>query len=1002
MNETARNEKKVLKFWERENIFAKSVKQRKGKKFFSFYDGPPFATGLPHYGHILATTIKDSVLRYWTMRGYQVPRRVGWDCHGLPVENLIEKELNFKSKKDIEEFGIDKFNKVCRQSVFRCTSDFIKTLRRVGRWADYSDAYATMDNEYIESVWWVFKQLWEKGLVYKDHRVTPYCPRCGTPLSNFELNQPGAYQDVQDQSAYVKFKLKDSSVIPVKTGIQLESKDIDSRFRGNNNEGSGNDNVDSGNTYLLIWTTTPWTLTANVAVAVGKKIKYVKVKTNKEYLILAESRLDVLDDEYEIIEKISGKKLIGLEYEPVYKLDYDKPAYKVVDADYVTTEDGTGLVHLAPFGEDDSVIIKKEKLPTIITVDKEGKIIMGLNLPGEGVFVKKADKDIKEDLTKRKLLYKEETITHSYPFCWRCDTPLLYYPIDSWYVAVTKFKKQLVANNKKIHWMPEYLKEGRFGKWLEGARDWSVSRNRFWGAPIPVWECDKCNEVKVVGSIKELKKDIKDIHRPMIDAVQFKCKCGGEMKRVPEVFDCWFESGSMPYAQWHYPFENKKMVEDTYPADFIAEGLDQTRGWFYTLHVLATALTLKGDKLGKNQPAFKNVIVNGLVLAEDGKKLSKRLKNYTAPDEIFEKYGADALRYFLLASTQIGEDYLFSDKRVAEVYRRTIMTLWNSFVFFDTYSDLSLRGASISERRNNLVANQTGLPRSLRSLAMTKLDKWILSRLNNTIAETTEWMNKYDLTKAVRLSDGLIDDLSNWYIRRSRRRLQKPETPEEKEQATQVFYHCLMEIIKLMSPFTPFITETIYQRLKQKGDAESVHLCDYPKANKKLIDNKLEEEMFTVRDIVNSVLKERTDKGIKVRQPLGKLTIDNKNIVEDKDLVELIKDEVNVKNIVFGKKIELDTKITPELEAEGLVRELVRFIQKMRKDGGLNPQDKIYLRYNTESSFLKNILANNLTEIAMEVGANKTEETTARKEAFLVEKETEFNSHKIWLGIRKK
>lgn len=949
-DEIIQNEKNVLRFWKAEKIFAKSIKQRKGQKTFSFYDGPPFATGLPHYGHILATTIKDSVLRYWTMRGYAAPRRVGWDCHGLPVENLIEKELGFKSKKDIEEFGLDRFNRVCQQSVFRCTGDFIQTLRRVGRWADYTDAYATMDNQYIESVWWVFKKLWDDGLVYKAHRVTPYCPRCGTPLSNFEVNQPGVYQDVEDQSVYIKFALKNEK-----------------------------------DTYLLAWTTTPWTLTANVAVAVSAKIKYVKIKVGGEHLILAEERRNVLSEAYTIEEKFTGQKLIGLVYEPLYPIKVDRPAYRVVGAEFVTTEDGTGLVHLAPFGEDDAEVIKKEDLPNPITVDKEGKIITGLGLPGEGTFVKKADADIKADLKKRNILYKEEKIIHSYPFCWRCDTPLLYYPIDSWYVAVTKFKKQLMANNKKVNWVPDYLKEGRFGKWLEGARDWSVSRNRFWGAPIPVWECQQCGQTKVVSAIKEIekvKKDIKDLHRPTIDEVVFKCSCGGPMKRVPEVFDCWFESGSMPYAQWHYPFENKKMVEDTFPADFIAEGLDQTRGWFYTLHVLATALTLKDIGLGKNRPAFKNVVVNGLILGEDGKKLSKRLKNYPAPELIFEKYGADALRYFLLAGTPIGEDYLFSEQRIAETYRRVMMTLWNSFVFLETYLEKDFKPAK-------------------KIKPVTKLDQWILSRLNGTMVSVTTAMNRYDLTKAVRSFDALIDDLSNWFIRRSRRHFQRPASSREKEQASQMLYSCLMNLIKLMAPFTPFMTEAIYQRLKRFSDVESIHLCDYPKADKKLVNKNLENEMNQVREMINVALKERAEQGIKVRQPLSRLEINNKDIVGDSDLTDLIKDEVNVKEIVFGKEIKLDVTITSELEAEGIVRDLIRFVQKMRKDGDLKPGQKIYLRYLTESSFLNNLVQNNLAEITDEVGAAKIEKITNQEEVFLVEKEVTFNSHKIWLAIKK-
>ena len=946
MNQIPKIEKKILKFWQRENIFAKSIEQKKNKPFFSFYDGPPFASGPPHYGHILASTIKDTVLRYWTMKGYQVPWRVGWDCHGLPVENLIEKELGFRSKKDIEKFGIKKFNQACRESVFRCTADWSKTLRRVGRWADYSDAYATLDNNYIESVWWVFKQLWNKGLVYQDYRVTPYCPRCGTPLSNFELNQPGAYQDVEDESVYVKFPLKGEK-----------------------------------NTYFLVWTTTPWTLPANTGIAVGSKIKYVKVKSNNEFYILAKKRLEVLDKQgkYLVKEEFLGKDLVGIEYEPFYKMDLDKQGYRVVPADFVSVEDGTGLVHIAPaFGEDDMNLGKKENLPIKVTVDEEGKVVKGLGIPGQGKFVKKADKDIKNDLKKRNLLFKEEKIIHSYPHCWRCETLLLYYPINSWYVAVTRFKKELIDNNKKIRWVPAHLREGRFGKWLENVRDWSVSRNRFWGAPIPVWQCEKCGKQKCVGSIKELKQKPKDLHRPMIDKVVLKCSCNGRMKRTEEVFDCWFESGLMPYAQWHYPFENKKLVEETFPADFIAEGIDQTRGWFYTLHVLATALTLNGNGLGKNKPAFKNVVVNGLILGEDGKKLSKRLKNYTPPEIIFDKYGADALRYFLLSSTPIGEDYIVSEKRIGETFRRTILTLWNSFAFFNTYADSDIKSPKSVSPKNIL-------------------DRWIVSRLNSLNQEVIFWMDKYELTKAARLFDSFVDDLSNWYIRRSRRRFQKPANKQEKQEAEKTLSFVLFNLAKLTAPFLPFMVEEIYQKLNGE---QSVHLADYPKPNKKLIDKRLEERMSQVRDVSALALAERAKAGIKVRQPLSRLTIDNKQFAENNELAELIQEEINVKEIVFGKKVELDTKITPDLKIEGMIRDLVRFIQGMRKDAGLKPGQKIYLRYSAIPS-LRKIIQKYEEEIKAETSLEKMEAGPKRKEVFLVEKEVKLDGQEIWLGIRK-
>lgn len=936
-------EKKILKFWQKEKIFAKSVKLKKNKPFFSFYDGPPFASGLPHYGHILASTIKDTVLRYWSMKGYRISWRVGWDCHGLPVENYVENKFGLKNKKDIEKFGVDKFNKESRKSVFLCINDWYKTLARVGRWADYSSSYATMDNSYIESVWWVFKQLWDKGLVYQDFRVTPYCPRCGTPLSNFELNQPGAYQDVEDESVFIKFKLKGQ-------------KDV----------------------YLLVWTTTPWTLAANTGIAVGPKHTYVKVKYQQKYFILAKNRLPVLNN-YQVVDEFSGKELVGLKYEALYPMELDKPGYRVVPADFVSVEDGTGLVHIAPtFGEEDMELGKQENLPGVVTVDEEGKIVKGLGIPGQGKFVKEADMDVKNDLKKRNLLFREEKITHAYPFCWRCESPLLYYPINSWYIAVTKFKKELVANNKKIRWVPSHLRQGRFGKWLEGARDWSVSRNRYWGAPIPIWQCQKCGRQKCVGSLKELGKELKDLHRPAIDKVTLKCSCGGTMKRILEVFDCWFESGSMPYAQWHYPFQNKKLVEKTFPADFIAEGIDQTRGWFYTLHVLATALTLKNIGLGRDASSFKNVIVNGLILGEDGKKLSKRLKNYTPPEIIFDKYGADALRYFLLTSTPMGEDYIVSEKRIAETFRRIIMTLWNSFTFLDTYTD-----------------KECLAPKSVQSKNI--LDRWIVSKINSLNLELADWMDKYELTRAARLLDGFLDDFSNWYVRRSRRRFQRPTCSSEKKEAERIYSFVLLKFAKLAAPFLPFLTEEIYQHLEKDS---SVHLCNYPKPDKKLIDKRLEEKMSQVRQLAAEGLAQRAKAGIKVRQPLEKMTIRNKLIATDRELAGLLAEEINVKKIVSGKNIQLDTKISLALKAEGIIRDLIRSVQEMRKDGGLKPQNKIYLRYSTASS-LRKLIQKNESVIETEVSARQIEEATKRKEVFLVERELQLDNQKIWLGIKK-
>lgn len=918
-------EEKILEYWEKNDIFHKSIENRSDSPYFSFYDGPPFASGKPHYGHILATTIKDTVLRYWTMKGYQVPRRVGWDCHGLPVENLIEKELGINTKKQIEEIGIEKFNDCCRQSVFACVDDFQKTLERVGRWADYSNAYSTMDNNYIESVWWVFKQLWDKQLVERNYRVSPYCPRCGTTLSNFEVNQ--GYKEVKDKSIYVKFKVEE--------GL-----------------------------YFLVWTTTPWTLPGNIALAVNKDIDYVYIKSNNETYIIAENRSSIVENG-NVIKKVKGSELVGISYEPLF--NYISNNYcKVLPADFVSDEDGTGIVHINPMhGEDDFNIAKEYNLRSEHLINPDGIFKDG---DYKGLFVMDANSQIIKDLKERNILYAEELITHDYPHCWRCDSPLLYYAIESWYVLVTKIKDQLIENNKNIHWVPQNIKEGRFGKWLEGARDWDVARSRFWGAPIPIWECE-CGEKRCIGSAKELGNP-KDLHLPYIDDIKLKCSCGKEMKRTPEVFDCWFESGSMPYAQWHYPFENKQLVEKTYPADFIAEGLDQTRGWFYTLHVLATALTLEDIGLGKSHGAFKNVIVNGLVLDDKGRKLSKKLKNYPAPDEIFDSFGADALRYFLLASTSIGEDYRFSKDKVKEYWRKIISGIDNCFIFYETY-----KKESFSDGTGSL------------------LDKWIISKTEKLNRDVIKWMDRYELTKASRLFNDYIDDLSNWYIRRSRRRFQKPESEKEKEEATYTLHYAISKLIKLMAPFTPFITEEIF--LKMNG-GDSVHLCDYPEPNLDLIDDQLEQEMENVRSIVNLGLAERSKQGIKVRQPLLSLSV--KELKIDKELIDLIKEEVNVKEVKEDKKIsediKLDTTITPELKEEGNIREIIRQIQQMRKDNGFIPEDRINIYY-ASNEFFDTILERNKEHILREVLADKLILSNDQL------KEIKIDNNKIYLNIKK-
>ncbi len=909
-------DEEVLSYWQKNRIYEKVKKASEKKPYFSFYDGPPFATGLPHHGHLLVSAIKDSVLRYWSMRGKRISRRVGWDCHGLPVENLIEKELGLRSKKDIEKIGIEKFNARCRDSVLRYASEWVKTLSRLGRWADYNSAYRTMDNDYIESVWWVFKNLWDQGLIYESFRVTPYCPRCGTPLSNFEVGQ--GYKDVTEPSVYLKFKIK------------------------------GEENI-----FFLVWTTTPWTLPGNLALAVHKDVDYVKVKRDKDFLVLAKERLKVLVNP-EVVENVKGKDLVGKGYEPLYdvfqKENKEGKFYKVWAADFVSTEEGTGIVHIAPhFGDDDFNLFKENEITIpkeLITINEEGKVIKGFGIPGEGKPAKDADNDIKKDLKKRGILFKEEDITHSYPFCWRCDEPLLYYPIASWYVEVTKLREKLIQNNKKIHWVPAYLKEGRFGKWLEEVRDWAVSRNRFWGAPIPIWICEKCGKKKAVGSIKELDSTTpKDLHRPYIDKVELKCKCGGKMKRVTHVFDCWFESGSMPYASWHYPFENKKLVESNFPADFIAEAVDQTRGWFYTLHVLASALTLKDRGLGKDKPAFKNVISNGLVLAEDGKKLSKKLKNYTEPDELMKKFGADSFRLFLLTGAPIGENYFFGDKAVQDVFRSSIITLLNSYSFFLTYAKV-----------HNF--------KPIRAKSENILDKWLLSELNSLLEKVNKNMEDYELVKAARLIPPFVDNLSNWYLRRSRRRLKEGD-----KEVLNTLYGVLLTFTRVLAPFTPFIAEKFY--LSLDGKKESVHLESFPRTDKKLISEDLNLKMRRVREIASKILALRKEAQIRIRQPLKEAVLKRTELFSsdttrcfasrlrdrDKNLEEILKEEVNVLNVVYKKTlpsgknylrdkektVALNIEIDKKLKLQGLAREVVRQIQDLRKRASCRIDDKIEL-----------------------------------------------------------
>jgi isoleucyl-tRNA synthetase len=897
-------EKQILEYWKKNKIFEKTLRKRgpasakaSAGRDFIFYDGPPFATGTPHYGHIVASLMKDMVPRFWTMRGYHVERRWGWDCHGLPIENIVEEELGLKHKKDIEKIGIECFNETCRSKVLMFAGEWKKVIERMGRWVDMENDYKTMDLSFMESVWWVFKQLWDKNLIYEGYRSMHICPRCETTLSQHEVSQE--YEDTTDVSVIAKFELSDQPKI-----------------------------------FILAWTTTPWTLPGNVALAMGENLHYVKVSSGDENYILVENNVDKIFEgkEHKIVEKIDAKSFEGKKYKPLfdYFLNSDlknkENLYTIQLADFVTIEDGTGVVHIAPaFGEDDMNLGKKKNLPLIQHVKMNGQITDEV-IDFKGFEVKPKDNpqstDLKiiEFLEKKNLVFKSEKFVHSYPYCYRCDSPLLNYATTSLFVKITDIKTDLLKTAKNISWVPVHIKEGRFGNWLEGARDWSISRQRFWGSVIPIWICDKCGEKKVIGSIKELEglsgKKVTDLHKHFVDKIIFPCSCGGTMKRISDVLDCWFESGSMPYGQVHYPFENKEKFEKNFPAKFIAEGADQTRAWFYYLHVLATAL--------KNKEAFKNVIVNGIVLAEDGKKMSKKLNNYPDPMQIFEKYGADAIRYYLATSPVMrAEDLCFSERSVDEVVKKVLMLILNVLSFYELYEQKSIKPSSKS--RNIL-------------------DKWIISKTENLKREITDGYEKYDLNLATRPIEGFTGDLSTWYLRRSRERI-KSGRQSDKKNALQTLSFVLLELSKTIAPAMPFIADYIYRELK--GGKQSVHLEEWPKANKKMINAKLEEKMELVRQICSQALQKRVEAGIKVRQPLLELKIPRYRL--EKQFIELIKDEVNVKDIAFDVKLKegviLSTVMTKELEEEGVVREFVRQIQALRKENGFTPNDKIKVYY---------------------------------------------------------
>ena len=961
-------EEEILRKWEEGKIFEKLREKNKGNERFIFLEGPPTANGMPHIGHALTRSVKDIILRYKAMNGYDIqPWIGGWDCHGLPVEIEVEKKLGINSKKEIEKFGIKEFNKLCRESVFKYRDEWIKMTKRIGFWIDMENAYVTMEDYYIESVWWALKKMYEEGLLVKDYKVVPYCPRCGTPLSSHEVAQ--GYKIVKDPSVYVKFKVKDEDA------------------------------------YFLVWTTTPWTLPSNLLLAVGEDIDYVLAEKDGERYYIAKARLKDVLGEAKVLKEFKGSQLKGKRYErliPFVPVNFD--AFYVTTADFVSTEDGTGIVHIAPaFGEDDYNVCKREGVPLIKPVNEEGKFI---DTPWKGMFVKDADKHIIEWLKKEGKLYKKETVEHSYPHCWRCGTPLLYYALDTWYIKMSQKREELLKNNETVNWKPEHLKHGRFGNFLEEVKDWALSRNRYWGTPLPVWTCPDGHVFIPEGKEDLLKHAEPDsipehfeLHRPYVDELKVKCPvCGKEMKREPYLIDVWFDSGSAPFAQFHYPYENKDEFERSFPVDFITEALDQTRGWFYTLMAISTVVF--------NRAPYKNVLTLGLILDEDGEKMSKSKGNAVDPMDIMNKVGADAVRFYFY-STPVWKSRRFSENLVREYAQKTLMTLWNVYVFFKNNASL-----------DNFTPENMGEIKN-------ELDSWLLSRLNTTIGKVRKNLDSFDIHKATKAIEVFIDELSNWYLRRSRRRFWKEEVNEDKISAYTSLYIALKELSKLMAPFTPFFAEYIYGNLW--GEKESVHLEDYPKMREELVNKELEEEMNIAIRIAEAGRRARQLANIKLRQPLASMTIvsDEKYHFTIEKFLDVLKEEVNVKEInikssagsmvsveikpnyrILGPKLKgdmkkvlkelekipteeiakkikqgieiagyvlteedinivekpaqgilaveveglpmavyLDTNITDELRLEGLAREIVRRIQAMRKEMDLQYAQKIRTFY---------------------------------------------------------
>ena len=1028
-------EKAIVEFWKKNDIFEKSIEHRDGCERFTFYDGPPTANGKPHIGHVLTRAIKDLIPRYRTMKGYKVLRKAGWDTHGLPVELEVEKALGISGKPEIEKFGIEDFIKKCKASVFTYQSEWEEMSDRVGFWADMENPYVTYHNDYIESVWWALRQIWDKGLLYKGHKIMPYCPRCGTSLSSHEVAQ--GYKDVKENSLIVKFKVL-----------------------GKDNE------------YILAWTTTPWTLPSNLALCVNPHEKYVRFTIegdeNNTVYIMAEALIKSVfgeDAKANILNEYTGEELKGTEYEPLYSfVKPDKKAYYVIADDYVTMEDGTGVVHTAPaFGEDDARVCKANGLPFINLVDHQGNFVKET---GEwaGTFVKDADKLVIRDLKERNLCFAVIPFEHSYPFCWRCDTPLLYYACDTWFIEMTKVRDRLLANNETVNWMPDNIKHGRFGNFLENIIDWGLSRTRYWGTPLPIWECE-CGHRHVVGSIAELKEmgincpDDIELHKPYVDNIKLRCeKCGGEMKRVPEVIDCWFDSGSMPFAQLHYPFENKEAFEQNFPADFISEAIDQTRGWFYTLMAISTLLFDKSP--------HKNVVVLGHVQDEKGIKMSKHKGNVIAPMDILNDQGSDAVRWYFYSNSAPWLPNRFSAKNVSEAQRKFLGTLWNTYCFYVLYANID----EFDPTKYNLC-----------DLNLTVMDKWILSKLNNVVKTVDDYLNEYKITEATRAMNEFVDELSNWYVRRSRSRFWASELTDDKVCAYMTLYTVLVEFAKVSAPFIPFMTEEIYQNLVRsvnENALESIHMCDFPKYDEKYNFAEIEQEMDAIRKVVILGRAARNEANIKNRQPLSKLFIQTDNKI-NADYVNIILEELNIKDVeltkdasgfisynfkpqmrtmgpkygklmrpifdeiakmdgaevmetlnsdkpiclnVQGTDVEvfkddvlidtqqkdgfvsasdagftvvLDTNLTDELIEEGFVREIISKIQTMRKDSGFEVTDRISVVFDGSDKIAK-IFAANDAEIKSQTLADSIDAGDAKDG-----KNWNVNGEKVDIAIQK-